>query len=105
MFEIKSMAVIPSSQRKGIGRKLIEAAIQHCCALSGDRLVVSTAVADIGKLRFYQRCSFRMCSVVRDAFSPSTGYAADTFIDGIRLMDQVTFDLPLRAKDAQRLRR
>jgi hypothetical protein len=37
-------------------------------------MVVATAAADIGNLRFYQRCGFRFVSVERDAFVPATGY-------------------------------
>ena len=56
-------------------------------------LAVATAAADVGNLRFYQLAGFRMRSVKRDAFSPTTGYAAEMLIDGIRLRDRVWLDL------------
>ena len=59
------------------------------------RLLVATAAADIGNLRFYQRVGFRMRSVERDAFTPATGYEDGLEIDGIRLRDRVWLDLPL----------
>ena len=40
------------------------------------RVVLATATADIGNLRFYQRCGFRMTHVVHDAFGPDHGLPA-----------------------------
>ena len=56
-------------------------------------LVVATAAADIDNLRFYQRAGFRLRSVERDAFTPATGYTAQTSLDGIELRDRVWLDL------------
>jgi GNAT superfamily N-acetyltransferase len=95
IFEIKNMAVTEKRQREGIGRGLIATAMAHCIARRGHRLIVSTAAADIGILRFYQRLGFRMDKVVRDAFTPSKGYPEDAVIDGIPLRDQVFLDLDL----------
>lgn len=36
-------------------------------------MVVSTAAADTGILRFYQRRGFRMCGIEREAYT-ATGY-------------------------------
>lgn len=52
-------------------------------------MLVSTAAADTGNLRFYQRVGFRLLSVDRDAFTPATGYPDPIMIDGVRLMDHV----------------
>lgn len=94
-LEIKSMAVIAARRGEGIGRALVEAAIAGCRARGAWRLTVSTAAADTGNLRFYQRQGFRMLRIVRDAFGPATGYAADLLIEGIPLRDQVVLDLDL----------
>ena len=91
--EIKNMAVEPGQRGRGIGRMLIRAAIDRTRERSRSRLVVATAAADVGNLRFYQRLGFRLRSVERDAFSPATGYPAATAIDGIRLRDRVWLDL------------
>jgi GNAT superfamily N-acetyltransferase len=92
-FEIKSMAVSEARQGEGVGRVLVQAAIAYCRARKGRRLIVSTAAAATGNLRFYQRQGFRMHRIVRDAFGPSTGYAEGTLVDGIPLRDQVFLDL------------
>jgi ribosomal protein S18 acetylase RimI-like enzyme len=95
-LELKSMAVVENRQREGIGRNLVEAAIADCRARNGRRLIVSTAAADTGSLHFYQRQGFRMSRIVRDAFTPSTGYEDGAIINGIPLRDQVFLDLDLR---------
>src|SRR5262245_42792344 len=78
VFELKSMAVTEARQGQGIGRRLVEVAIARCRQRKGRKLIVSTAAADTGNLRFYQRQGFRMYRIVRDAFVPATGYAAGT---------------------------
>jgi hypothetical protein len=69
------------------------AAIELTRAGGGSELVVATAAADIGNLRFYQRLGFRMRSVERDAFTPATGYEPGLEIDGVELRDRVWLDL------------
>jgi ribosomal protein S18 acetylase RimI-like enzyme len=95
VFELKSMAVAEAYQRRGIGRSLVEAAVIRCRLRGGHRLIVSTATADIGNLRFYQRLGFRMYGIVRDVFGPSRGYPEAMPIDGIPLRDQVFLDRDL----------
>jgi ribosomal protein S18 acetylase RimI-like enzyme len=93
--EVKNMAVDPAHQGRGIGRALMEAAIAMARADGRSTLVVATAAADVGNLRFYQRLGFRLRAVERDAFTPATGYAPGLLIDGIELRDRVWLDLPL----------
>lgn len=95
IFELKSMAVSETCQRRGVGRSLVEAAILRCRSRGGHRLIVSTATADIGNLRFYQRLGFRMYKIVKDVFSPSRGYSEGTMVDGIPLRDQVFLERDL----------
>jgi GNAT superfamily N-acetyltransferase len=95
VFEIKSMAVSETRQGQGIGRLLVDAAIARCRQRNGRRLIVSTAAADTGNLRFYQRQGFRLYRVVQDAFGPATGYAEGALVDGIPLRDQVFLELDL----------
>ena len=93
--ELKNMAVDPSHQRRGIGRALVAAAIELLREEGRSSLVVATAAADIGNLRFYQRLGFRMRSIERDAFTTASGYPPGLIIDGIELRDRVWLDLPL----------
>lgn len=90
--EVKNTAVDPGHQRRGIGRALMEAAIGLAREEGRSRVVVATAAAGIGNLRFYQRLGFRIRSVERDAFTPATGYEPGLLIDGIELRDRVWLD-------------
>jgi GNAT superfamily N-acetyltransferase len=94
--EIRNMAVDAARQRAGAGRALVAAAVERARAEGRAALVVATAAADVGNLRFYQRVGFRLLRVERDAFTPATGYAAGTEIDGIELRDRVWLDMALR---------
>ena len=93
--ELKSMAVVPDRQGAGIGRALVEAAVEAAAAEGARRMLVATGGADTGNLRFYQRCGFRLLSVERDAFTPETGYPEPIVIDGVLLRDRVWLDRPL----------
>jgi GNAT superfamily N-acetyltransferase len=93
--EIKNMAVREDLQGLGAGRQLVRAAVDLVTAESHTSLVVATASADVGNLRFYQRLGFRMRSVERDAFTPATGYAPGTLVDGVQLRDRVWLDRAL----------
>ena len=93
--EIKNMAVEPSYRRRGVGWRLLHAAVEAARARGRTHVVVATAAADVDNLRFYQRAGFRLRSVERDAFSAATGYPPDTLIDGIELRDRVWLDLDL----------
>ena len=94
-IEIKNMAVLEFHRRLGVGRTLVEAAIELAAAESAHTVRVATAAADIGNLRFYQRVGFRMRSVERDAFTAAGGYPPGTIVDGIELRDRVWLDLSL----------
>jgi ribosomal protein S18 acetylase RimI-like enzyme len=93
--EIKNMAVREDLQGRGIGSGLIRAAAGLVAGEGGTELVVATAAADVGNLRFYQRQGFRMRSVERDAFTPAAGYPAGMLIDGVELRDRVRLDRSL----------
>jgi GNAT superfamily N-acetyltransferase len=93
--ELKSMAVVDDLQGQGVGRALIDEAVRRSAAEGKTRMTVSTAAADVGALRFYQRCGFRMVAVERDAFTEATGYPEPIVFDGIALRDRVWFDRDL----------
>jgi ribosomal protein S18 acetylase RimI-like enzyme len=90
--EIKNMAILPAHQRSGIGRALVEAAVRSARGTGRASLLVATAAADTGNLRFYQRCGFRMRAIERDAFTDANGYGSHLLVDGIELRDRVWLD-------------
>jgi GNAT superfamily N-acetyltransferase len=90
--ELKNMAVREDRQGQGIGARLVRAAVELLAAEAASMLVVATATADIGNLRFYQRQGFRMRAIERDAFTLATGYDPGIRINGIALRDRVWLD-------------
>ena len=93
--EVKNMAVREDQQGRGVGRRLMHAALTLLAAEGITTVRVATAAADIGNLRFYQRQGFRMRAVERDAFTPATGYPPGIVVDGIPLCDRVWLDRQL----------
>lgn len=97
VVEIKNMAVTTARQGTGIGRALIERALEVARQEGRGRVLVATGTGDVGNLRFYQRLGFRMLSIERDAFTPEWGYPERLEVDGIPLLDRVWFDRELGA--------
>jgi ribosomal protein S18 acetylase RimI-like enzyme len=87
-WEIKSVAVLEQERRRGLGSALIATALARAFSTGATRVVVATATADIGNLRFYQRLGFRMDRVERDVFTADRGYP-DLTVNGIPLRDRV----------------
>jgi GNAT superfamily N-acetyltransferase len=103
-LELQGMAVAEHRRRRGVGRALVERAIVECQASGARTLLVATAAADIGNLRFYQRMGFRLLRVERDAFAAAEGYPDGIVIDGIPLRDRVRLSVSLQAGRARRPR-
>ena len=91
-FELKNMAVREDLRGSGVGRRLVESVLELLSDESAESLLVATAAADTGNLRFYQRLGFRMRSIERDAFTAATGYPVPILVDGIPLRDRVWLD-------------
>ena len=87
--ELKNMAVQADQRGRGIGRRLVETALRVSTGAALTQMIVATAAADIGNLRFYQRCGFRFTAIARDAFTAQTGYPEPILIEGIPLRDRV----------------
>jgi len=94
--ELGSMAVAEHRQRRGIGRALVARASAECKAQRVRTLLVATAAADVGNLRFYQRLGFRLLRIERDAFTAADGYPDSLLIGGIPLRDRVWLSLTLQ---------
>jgi GNAT superfamily N-acetyltransferase len=91
-WEVTNTAVAEASRGRGIGRLLLEHVVAEARSAGVDRMILATATADVGNLRFYQRCGFRMTHVVQDAFTSYHGYPDGIEIDGIPMRDQVWFE-------------
>jgi GNAT superfamily N-acetyltransferase len=95
--ELKNMAVLPQHQGGGVGRALVAEAVRRASQAGFQHMIVATAAADIGNIRFYQRVGFRMRSIEPDAFTPESGYPDAIVIDGIELRDRIWFTRVLTA--------
>ena len=71
---------------------MLERTVDGARAAGARCLILATGAADVGNLRFYQRCGFRMTRVVQDVFTPESGYPPGLEIGGIPLLDQVWFE-------------
>ena len=94
-WEVTNTAVIEPARGAGVGRALLERAADEARRDGATRVILATAAADTGALRFYQRCGFRMTHVVRDAFATYRGYPPGIVVDGIPMLDQVWFEREL----------
>lgn len=95
VWEVTNTAVVEAQRGRGVGRALLERAVEAARGADAHRVILATGAADVGNLRFYQRCGFRMTYVVQDAFTPDKGYPRELEVDGIPLLDQVWFELVL----------
>jgi len=101
--EVKSLAVRKDRQRTGIGRSLMGRAIAICREEHCSALLVATAAADTGVLRFYQRLGFRFLRVEGDVYTPEAGYPP-TEVDGVPVRDQIWLSLTLENSSDPRAR-
>jgi len=92
LWEVVNTAVAEHRRGQGVGRALLDRTGEEARAVGVSRLILATATADLGNLRFYQRCGFRMTHVVRDAFGAPQGYPPGIEVDGIPMLDQVWFE-------------
>jgi GNAT superfamily N-acetyltransferase len=92
LWEVTNTAVAEARRGLGIGRALLERALDEARSAGVGRVILATATADVGNLRFYQRCGFRMTHVVPDAFDEHHGYPPGIVVDGIPMQDQVWFE-------------
>jgi len=73
VFELAKMAVAPASQGRGVGRRLVAAAIDRFRALGGDRLFLGTNSRLAPALHLYEEAGF--ARITRDRL-PVTDYYA-----------------------------
>jgi N-acetylglutamate synthase-like GNAT family acetyltransferase len=95
VIELKAVAVEPSQQAQGIGKRMLSEVLAQLRAQGCLRAVVSTATAAISELAFYQKAGFRMSRIERDFFTPLHGYPEVMVDSGIRLRDKVWMDMSL----------
>jgi ribosomal protein S18 acetylase RimI-like enzyme len=91
--EIINISVRASSQGKGIGKQLIQHAIDQAYAEGYRSLEVGTGNSSINQLAFYQKCGFRMKAIDPGFFLRH--YDMPIYENGIQCRDMIRFVYPL----------
>jgi len=66
--EILNIAVAKSHQNLGLGKKMVQHAMEQATQQSFDVLTVGTGNSSIGQIAFYQKCGFELYELVPDFF-------------------------------------
>ncbi|MBG9587812.1 GNAT family N-acetyltransferase [Cytobacillus firmus] len=92
--EIINIAVSEKYQGEGIGRKLLEHAIELAFQGGYKTLEIGTGNSSIGQLALYQKCGFRITGVDRDFFVRH--YKEDIIENGIHCRDMIRLSMDLQ---------
>ena len=87
MSEIMNLAVDENYQRRGIGRKLITAALDHAKNAGIRSVKIATGNSSIHQLKLYQSCGFMIDQVIENYFVEH--YPDPIYEDGIQCTDRV----------------
>ncbi|MNE70929.1 putative N-acetyltransferase YvbK [compost metagenome] len=85
--ELVNIAVDENHQGKGIGKQLVNHAIQNAKQLGFKTIEIGTGNSSIGQLALYQKCGFRITGVDRDFFIRH--YDEEIFENGIQVVDMI----------------
>jgi ribosomal protein S18 acetylase RimI-like enzyme len=66
--EIVNIAVAPEHQGKGIGKQLVQHAIETTKQQGYQTIEIGTGNSSIGQLALYQKCGFRITGIDKDFF-------------------------------------
>jgi N-acetylglutamate synthase-like GNAT family acetyltransferase len=92
-MEIINIAVDERMHGRGIGKKLINDAIQTAKLFGCKSLEVGTGNSSIDQLAFYQKCGFRMDGIIKDFFV--NHYEEEIFENGIWCRDMIRFSMAI----------
>lgn len=86
-MELMNIAVAKMYQRQGIGKQLLQHAIQTAKSARVKQLIVGTGNSSIEQLAFYQKNGFRMQNIIHDYFT--NHYDGLIFEHGIQCRDRI----------------
>ncbi|MGG4265952.1 GNAT family N-acetyltransferase [Peribacillus simplex] len=87
LIEIMNIAVDERYHGRGIGKQLIEHAINYAREQGYKMMEIGTGNSGIGQLALYQKCGFRITGVDRDFFNRN--YSEAIYENGIQCQDMV----------------
>lgn len=85
--ELVNVAVDEPFHGQGIGKLLVNHAVQSARQHGFNTIEVGTGSTGVGQLALYQKCGFRMTSIDRDFFLRH--YEEEIYENGMRLYDMV----------------
>ncbi|CAH0120750.1 putative N-acetyltransferase YvbK [Paenibacillus sp. CECT 9249] len=91
--EIVNIAVKERWQGRGIGTRLVRAAIEEARKLQAKTVEIGTGNSGFKQLKLYQKCGFRICGVDIDFFIRN--YDEELYEEGIQIKDMVRLRLEL----------
>ncbi|OZB97945.1 N-acetyltransferase [Paenibacillus sp. XY044] len=91
--EIVNIAVREDLQGRGIGKMLVESAIEEARRLGAHAVEIGTANSSFLQLKLYQRCGFRIVGV--DAGFFIRHYEEVLYEEGIQVQDMIRLRLDL----------
>ena len=91
-LEIKNIAVLPSFQRQGFGRKLI-GFIEKRFSGAFLRLIAGTGDSPL-TVPFYESCGFKRSRIIKNFFIDN--YDHPIYEDGVQLCDMICFEKDLQ---------
>lgn len=93
LLELKSLAVAPRYQGRGLGRLLIETMLER---YRGSHSIMQVGTGDVpSTVGFYERCGFTRSHVIENFFTDNYDHAI--FEDGVQLVDMVCLRRPMRS--------
>ena len=94
VLEIKNIAVLPSSQKNGYGRMLIEYIKKEFC---DDFSVLQVGTGDSPlTIPFYEKCGFERSHIVKNFFTDN--YDHPIYECGVQLVDMVYLKMDMKNK-------
>jgi len=91
--ELVNVAVAEPEQGKGIGKRLVQHAIETARTLGYKTIELGTGNSGIGQLALYQKCGFRIVGVDMDFFTRH--YPEPIYENGILCRDMVRLSINL----------
>lgn len=87
LWELKNIAVSEEWQGKGVGKVLLNAAVEAARVLGATTLEVGTGNSSVDQLAYYQKAGFRMVRIARNFFT--LNYDEPIIENGIPCVDMV----------------
>lgn len=92
-LEVMNLAVSIEHQNQGLGKKMLEYAIDFARKLSFQKLIISTGNSSIGQLALYQKVGFEIVDISKDYFVKN--YPEPIYENGIQCKHQLTLEMKI----------